>query len=201
MSKSCSYTDPGDVRQGRGWFCRALPSCIFCEGPPALGLLGPELTEIALISHPTRWGNPMCSGYNLKLHSSLGSATPRAHTGCVQTVVSLLHSRYTGEDGFELSIPNTHMLQLAEALVADPEVRRVTPLAAMVSPKPGHGSYSCCAPVKLVHTSPQALQDILHIITDCGAASVHTMASAILCCSSSPPPAHTPGPPGRSWPP
>lgn len=31
---------------------------------------------------------------------------------------------YTGEDGFELSIPNTHMVQLAEALVADPEVRQ-----------------------------------------------------------------------------
>jgi len=30
---------------------------------------------------------------------------------------------YTGEDGFELSIPNTHMVQLAEAMVADPEVR------------------------------------------------------------------------------
>ena len=29
---------------------------------------------------------------------------------------------YTGEDGFELSIPNSHMVQLAEAMVADPEV-------------------------------------------------------------------------------
>jgi glycine cleavage system aminomethyltransferase T len=31
--------------------------------------------------------------------------------------------RYTGEDGFELSIPNDHMVKLAEALVANPEVR------------------------------------------------------------------------------
>ncbi|KAF6248527.1 hypothetical protein COO60DRAFT_1706973 [Scenedesmus sp. NREL 46B-D3] len=30
---------------------------------------------------------------------------------------------YTGEDGFELSIPNSGMNQIAEALVADPEVR------------------------------------------------------------------------------
>jgi glycine cleavage system aminomethyltransferase T len=30
--------------------------------------------------------------------------------------------RYTGEDGFELSIPNDHMVKLAEALVANPEV-------------------------------------------------------------------------------
>jgi glycine cleavage system aminomethyltransferase T len=38
-------------------------------------------------------------------------------------ITTRLVHRYTGEDGFELSIPNTHMVQLAEALVADPEVR------------------------------------------------------------------------------
>lgn len=31
--------------------------------------------------------------------------------------------RYTGEDGFELSIPNTHIKEIAEALVSDAEVR------------------------------------------------------------------------------
>jgi aminomethyltransferase len=31
--------------------------------------------------------------------------------------------RYTGEDGFEISCPNTHILQLAEQLVANSEVR------------------------------------------------------------------------------
>eukprot|EP00878_Enallax_costatus_P000985 GHUV01001117.1.p1 GENE.GHUV01001117.1~~GHUV01001117.1.p1 ORF type:complete len:412 (+),score=112.07 GHUV01001117.1:159-1394(+) len=30
---------------------------------------------------------------------------------------------YTGEDGFELSIPNTHLPEIAEAFVSDPEVR------------------------------------------------------------------------------
>jgi hypothetical protein len=34
---------------------------------------------------------------------------------------------YTGEDGFELSIPNSGMNTIAEALVADPEVRRDDP--------------------------------------------------------------------------
>jgi hypothetical protein len=37
---------------------------------------------------------------------------------------------YTGEDGFELSIPNSHMVQLAEAMVADPEVRTTPQLIA-----------------------------------------------------------------------
>jgi glycine cleavage system aminomethyltransferase T len=35
----------------------------------------------------------------------------------------LLRRSYTGEDGFELSIPNSGMNTIAEALVADPEVR------------------------------------------------------------------------------
>jgi hypothetical protein len=47
-----------------------------------------------------------------------------ARQGLAVSCSAVLHVRYTGEDGFELSIPNTHMLQLAEALVADPEVRQ-----------------------------------------------------------------------------
>lgn len=45
---------------------------------------------------------------------------------CAVSCCAVLRVRYTGEDGFELSIPNTHMVQLAEALVADPEVRAAT---------------------------------------------------------------------------
>lgn len=36
---------------------------------------------------------------------------------------SLVYCRYTGEDGFELSIPNTHLQEVAEAFVSNPEVR------------------------------------------------------------------------------
>jgi glycine cleavage system aminomethyltransferase T len=31
--------------------------------------------------------------------------------------------RYTGEDGFEISVPNSHAVALAEKLVADKRVR------------------------------------------------------------------------------
>jgi glycine cleavage system aminomethyltransferase T len=41
---------------------------------------------------------------------------------CVSAAAAAAVCSYTGEDGFELSIPNSGMNQIAEALVADPEV-------------------------------------------------------------------------------
>jgi glycine cleavage system aminomethyltransferase T len=45
-------------------------------------------------------------------------------TSVFDAAVLPLCCSYTGEDGFELSIPNSSMNAIAEALVADPEVRQ-----------------------------------------------------------------------------
>jgi hypothetical protein len=45
-----------------------------------------------------------------------------AHPACPHSTPPPCHHSYTGEDGFELSIPNSGMLTIAEKLVADPEV-------------------------------------------------------------------------------
>jgi Aminomethyltransferase folate-binding domain len=63
------------------------------------------------------------------------SASSRVSHTAPSTSANLLLCSYTGEDGFELSIPNESMVAIAEALVADPEVC-ASPCPPSPSPSP-----------------------------------------------------------------
>ena len=108
VNAGCKDADVQHLRTHIGHRCQVLPmperALLALQGPKAVDALARLHTGVADLV--------FMSGGVFELAGSFGNI------GCFVT-----RSGYTGEDGFEISVPAEHAMALAQALLAQPEVQ------------------------------------------------------------------------------
>ena len=108
VNAGCKEADIQHMRTHIGHRCQVLPmperALLALQGPKAVGALArlnAAVTQLVFMSG-----------------GAFDLAGPHGRIRCFVT-----RSGYTGEDGFEISVPSEHAITLAEALLAQPEVK------------------------------------------------------------------------------
>ncbi len=104
VNAGCKAADIAHLQRHIGGRCRVLPM----PERALLALQGPKAVDALARLNPAVAGLVFMSGGRFAL----------AGIGCFVT-----RSGYTGEDGFEISVPEARAVELARALLAQPEVR------------------------------------------------------------------------------
>jgi len=110
VNGACKVGDIAHIQAQIGTRCQVIPmpeyALLALQGPKAVNALS-RLTP----------------GVEKLVFMTGGNFT--VHTGSEQIDVFLTRSGYTGEDGFEISVPAPQALALAKALLAQPEVKPI----------------------------------------------------------------------------
>ena len=110
VNGACKVGDIAHIQGQIGTRCQVIPMPEFA----LLALQGPK--AVSALSR-------LAPGVEKLVFMTGGNIT--VHTGSEQIDVFLTRSGYTGEDGFEISVPAPQALALAKALLAQPEVKPI----------------------------------------------------------------------------
>ena len=110
VNGACKVGDIAHIQAQIGTRCQVIPmpeyALLALQGPKAVNAL-----------------SRLAPGVEKLVFMTGGNFT--VHTGSEQIDVFLTRSGYTGEDGFEISVPAPQALALAKALLAQPEVKPI----------------------------------------------------------------------------
>ena len=110
VNGACKVGDIAHIQAKIGSRCQVIPmpeyALLALQGPKAVNAL-----------------SRLAPGVEKLVFMTGGNFT--VHTGSEQIDVFLTRSGYTGEDGFEISVPAPQALALAKALLAQPEVKPI----------------------------------------------------------------------------
>ena len=110
VNGACKVGDIAHIQAQIGTRCQVIPMPEFA----LLALQGPKAVNAL---------SRLTPGVEKLVFMTGGNFT--VHTGSEQIDVFLTRSGYTGEDGFEISVPAPQALALAKALLAQPEVKPI----------------------------------------------------------------------------
>ena len=110
VNGACKVGDIAHIQAQIGTRCQVIPMPEYA----LLALQGPK--AVSALSR-------LAPGVEKLVFMTGGNFT--VHTGSEQIDVFLTRSGYTGEDGFEISVPAPQALALAKALLAQPEVKPI----------------------------------------------------------------------------
>lgn len=110
VNGACKAADLAHIRQHIGERCKVIP----CPDRALLALQGPQAAAVMERLNP---------GIGQLVFMTGGQFQLRAADASIEAYVT--RSGYTGEDGFEISIPAEQATALARALLAHPEVRPI----------------------------------------------------------------------------
>ena len=110
VNGACKVGDIAHIQAQIGTRCQVIPMPEFA----LLALQGPKAVNAL---------SRLAPGVEKLVFMTGGNFT--VHTGSEQIDVFLTRSGYTGEDGFEISVPAPQALALAKALLAQPEVKPI----------------------------------------------------------------------------